>query len=555
MKSWKIVAVCVAGTLAAIAADMTGDYNTWLGYIAGINADGERTTVQGAGAGGEATGLIRTDLIGAAAGAYASNLYDCVGIGYRALRGSADMSEVVAIGAGAFTNKTRLSKATWLNGHFAAFGQNNTFWIKANPKQADTNAPIHFANGVLSLNADTVRINGETAGGGGGGGGTSAPVLVGYDLYVDPVNGDDSFAGTTPGTAKRTIDGAYAAVTNHDMTICLMAGEHKSPSGRFAGIHENGKDVYPEFRVHLVAPYGAEKTILDGEKKRAYWGCNYLISSITGCTIRNFISPVNSNPMFFAVYFYRCTIELEICSKPLCAVGFYGCILEQCSVNGVVSTTGAWQYMTAGRFFYQSDLFDSVFDIAVTNNTSGVPSFFQRTYVENCFLSIEAAYNFHVSDTESSILGNRGAFVDCTVICEQSVNSFNVPPATGCLFGLGDITNSIPTYSTVTGSVCTNAAAVLATIQSDYRPSVKDWRFRFAGYNSAADRSVRNSMENSILSGLMVNETLALPAAAKMSLLSMIEENEAVEAPQTVNRSTNAAPEKLEIEIHPDEEE
>ena len=547
--------LCLAVFGGANAADMSGDFNTWLGYIAGINADGERSTVQGAGAGGEATGLIRTDLIGAAAGAYSSNLTDCVGIGYRALRGASDMSDVVAIGSGAFSNRTGLTRATYINGQFVAYGQNNTFAVKANRNTPDTNAPIYYADGVLNLNADEIRFNGATASTGGTTGNTSAPSLAGFDLYVDGVNGDDSNAGTTPGTAKRTIDAAYAAVTNHDMTICLMAGEHKSPSGRFSGIHENGKDVYPEFRVHLVAPYGAEKTILDGEKKRAYWGCNYLISSITGCTIRNFISPVNNNPMFFAVYFYRCTIELENCSDPLCAVGFYGCILEQCSVNGVVSTAASWQDREAGRFFYQSDLFDSVFDIAVTNDTSGVPSFFQRTYVENCFLSIEAAYNFHVSHIESSLLGNRDAFVDCTVICEQSVNSFNVPPATGCLFGLGDITNSIPAYSTVTGSVCTNAAAVLATIQSDYRPSVKDWRFRFAGYNSAADRSVRNSMENSILSGLMVNETLALPAAAKMSLLSMIEENEAVEAPQTVNRSTNAAPEKLEIEIHPDEEE
>ena len=92
--------LCLAVFGGANAADMTGDFNTWLGYIAGINSDGERSTVQGAGAGGEATGLIRTDLIGAAAGAYSSHLTDCVGIGYRALRGASDMSEVVAIGTG-----------------------------------------------------------------------------------------------------------------------------------------------------------------------------------------------------------------------------------------------------------------------------------------------------------------------------------------------------------------------------------------------------------------------------------------------------------------------
>ena len=549
-----IFTIAVFGmVLGAYAANpIDGSYNTSLGWLAGLNANGEKATAIGAAAAVEATGIDRTDFFGTGAGSYSDGLTDCVGLGFRSLAFGTNMNSVIGIGRDAFLGRKGLSKATWLNGQFVAYGQNNSFLLKGNPNIADTNAPIRYADGVLTLQADRIVVKGETSNGEAFAG-VESP-LSGYDLYVDPVNGDDTFVGTSPTTAKRTIDGAYAMVTNHDMTICLMAGEHKSPSGRFAGFEENGKDVYPEFRVHLVAPYGAEKTILDGEKARGYWGCNYPISSITGCTIRNFINPANNNPMFFAVYFYRCAIELENCSKPLRAVGFYGCILEQCSVNGIVSVSPSWQGLTSGRFFYQSDLFDSVFDIAVTNNASCVPSFFQRTYAENCFLSIEAAYNFHVSDAGSSILGNVGAFADCTVICGRSANSFNVPPAIGCLFGLGDITNSVPAYSTVTDSVCTNAAAVLATIQSDYRPSVRDWEFRFAGYNSAADRSMRNSMENSILSALVGNETLALPAAASMSLLSMIQENEAVEAPRTANRSTNAAPEKVEI-ILPEEEE
>lgn len=109
-----VFAIVVGGVFAA---DMVGDYNTWLGYIAGINAEGDRTTLQGAGAGGEAQSIVRTTLVGAAAGTYTKGLTDCVGIGYRALRNAQDMEGVVAIGRDAFADKSNLKDATWINGH------------------------------------------------------------------------------------------------------------------------------------------------------------------------------------------------------------------------------------------------------------------------------------------------------------------------------------------------------------------------------------------------------------------------------------------------------
>lgn len=137
------------------AADMTGYYNTWLGYIAGINADGERSTMQGAGAGGEATGIIRTDYVGAAAGAYSSNMVDCVGMGYRALRNAANMTNVVAIGTGAFTNRVGLSNATWLNGHFYANEVEEEFWLG----YRRNNPMIHYKEGTLFFNVPNVSMN------------------------------------------------------------------------------------------------------------------------------------------------------------------------------------------------------------------------------------------------------------------------------------------------------------------------------------------------------------------------------------------------------------
>ena len=542
----KAASICLASVICGLvfAADMEGEYNTWLGYIAGINSDGNRTTVQGAGAGGEATGLIRTDLIGAASGAYSANLTDCVGIGFRSLLYSTNMKSVVAIGTDAFTNRNGLTKATYINGQFAAFAQNNTFWLKPNPEMDDTNAPIHYANGVLSLNAETVRINGETTSGGVAD--STQTILDGYDLYVDPVAGDDAYDGLTRYTPKRTIDGAYASVTNHDMTICLMAGEHKSPSG--AGSDGN---TYPPYRVHYIGLYGKKNTIIDGDGERVFFGCNYGIASVEGCTLRNFRGKVN-RPRIFFMYLYDCDVDL---TGGTSGYGFAGCVVEKCNISGITYFATDPSRIFSGLFM-QCDVFDSVIDITPTEKIGCTPSLFYATYLENVFMLVRGAVrNFGAaSDSEKSVLGNPISMLDCTVICEQSVNSFNVPPATGCLFGLGDITNSIPTYSTVTGSVCTNAAAVLAAIQSDYRPPVSEWRFRFHGYESASDRAVKNSMENSIIDALLKNDEFNLTQTAQMNLMRTIARNESIDAPRTANRSTNAAPEKLEIKL-PEEEE
>lgn len=110
--------------LAAIMAyaTITGDYNTWFGYRAGDEASGDRATVFGAGAGGAAQDIYRTDLIGAAAGVYGYRIYDTVGIGYRALRYSTDVTNTVAIGQHALEGVSMggIRDATWINGHFVA---------------------------------------------------------------------------------------------------------------------------------------------------------------------------------------------------------------------------------------------------------------------------------------------------------------------------------------------------------------------------------------------------------------------------------------------------
>ena len=170
-KAITISAVLCAAILAY--ATVTGEYNTWFGYFAGEDASGNRATVFGAGAGGGAQEIYRTDLIGAAAGVGGCRFRDTVAIGYRALRDSMDMSNTVAIGSHALEGVGGMGatdNATWINGHFVAnppkYVGDSTwqqtqgeFYITGDASLTNGLAPIWY-------DGTTLHLRGYSAGGG-----------------------------------------------------------------------------------------------------------------------------------------------------------------------------------------------------------------------------------------------------------------------------------------------------------------------------------------------------------------------------------------------------
>ena len=461
--------LCLAVFGGANAADMSGDFNTWLGYIAGINADGDRTTVQGAGAGGEATGLIRTDLIGAAAGAYSSNLTDCVGIGYRALRNASDMREVVAIGTGAFTNRTGLTRATYINGQFVAYGQNNTFAVKANRNTPDTNAPIYYADGVLNLNADEIRFNGATASTGGTGGNTSAPSLAGFDLYVDCVNGDDSNTGTTPGTAKRTIDGALLA---EGQRIALLAGVHSVPT--------NPASQHRDF----FAPYGKRFTTVKG-KTSDLWG--FQVKSIRDCTMDDLVGDKNGYPSFCG-YATNCIINTRTTGSVNSAILIS--TIEDCVVKCL------WDYTAnqgARSMFDESVFRNSTIHVYATNGYfASLCSTYPVTF-ENCFITGTNIKHF--------VYTGSATLRDCTVLIPENATMGNLT-AYNSLIGYGDGTAT----PGGTGNICGGYTNIAPRIGADLRPAVTDWQYYFHGYGSERERVFKEAVKSSILAELAPDE-------------------------------------------------
>ena len=168
-KTIATTAIAFAALLAY--ATITGEYNTWLGYLAGDGATGNRVTVQGAGAGGGAQDLYRTDLIGAAAGVYGYRFYDTVGIGYRALRYTYDVSNTVAIGSHAFEGISMggITDATWINGHFVANPPKyNGSWWQQTPGEFYITGDASKTNNLAPIWYDgtTLHLRGYSAGGG-----------------------------------------------------------------------------------------------------------------------------------------------------------------------------------------------------------------------------------------------------------------------------------------------------------------------------------------------------------------------------------------------------
>jgi len=524
MKRCKITSLCAMLALAVTAANMEGNYNTWLGYLAGLNSSGTRTTLQGAGAGGEADELRHTDLIGAVAGVRSYGLEDCVGIGFAALAYSTNMNGVVAIGKNALRNRSNLTKATWINGQFFASAQGNTFWLKANPDTPDTNAPIYYADGVLHLRAEIVDINGSIATNIPGGASGGASTLDGYDLYVDPVNGSDLYSGTTPNSAKQTIDAAYELVTANDTTICLMPGTHASPSGDFST-----KGSYPAYRVHFIAPYGPSKTVLDGGGERGFVGCAQAFTTVEGCTIRNFVCTRVNWFVFFATGFIDCVFDGDLVRRNAdYKIGFEYCVFENCkmSVRNVFLQDNP-SFQNGSELFYSCDAFDSVFLLSTTNSAT---RFAQNSFFENCFLMSDKASRFDLGG--STALGNQSGYYDSTVIC-QSADSIANLGAANCLIGI-NAAGSVPSWSAASGSAITNAETVISSISTGYRPAVTNWQFRYCGYNSASERTLRNSFLNSVLSIIAANESV--PLGTRSALLAAIPQNEAGFAPSGANR-------------------
>lgn len=541
MKKIIFAAVGIFSASVFGAEKVTGNYNTTLGYQAGLGSDGTRVTYMGAAAGAKSFGNLQTEFVGAAAGYDTQSLWDCVGVGYHAMRkgynntdcmaigaramsSSSNCQEVVAIGANAFAGMSDLVQATWINNHFFASAMENEFWLRTNRNVAPEDSPIHYADGVLSLNANTVKINGKTTTGGEAENVVDTK-LLGFDYYVDPVNGNDLQDGKSLGSPKRTIDGVYLTITNHGTRICLLPGTYTSTnlSSKLSGWTDE-RD--PDFAVSIVAPYGPERTAIVGDNIRQLRGNDDYPASVTGCELRDFKGLTRFSPPYYAVCFSNCVFKGRCETSGGSANNglFNGCTLYNCVIEAEMhpwsSISGSSQYKDAfSATFLDCNIIDSIID-PVWANPSGLFSCNSTFY--NCYVNMGAA------DYADGVDG-VSRFVDTTLIATNCVRfaAYGVHSSFhGCLLGLNNVENMLTPENHVL-SVVTNADAVISQIgKEDYRPTVSNWAFWFNGYDSQYERMKRDSMHNSIKSILAADNTVALPETTRVAFLASIKENE-----------------------------
>lgn len=445
-----IFLACAA--LAAASRGAEGDWLTWGGVLAGSGMTGARTTMLGGAAGGGAQGADRCVFIGTGAGAYSTNLTRCV-----------------AIGHGAMSRAAALNGATWINGQLFASSTGNEFWIKPSPDAPATNAPIRYADGVLDINA-TVRINGGEI----SGGGPSVPSLAGYDLYVDPVNGDDAFSGLSAASAKRTID---AALLLPGTNVCLLAGDHSAPTN----VEESAARRY-------FAPSGKGVTRVDGSSGSEGFAAAY----VEGCTLTGLRAAKNGAAAFGGAA-SNCVISLSVHRQT--AVGVAGS-LTGCDVTCTLMYPGD---QTMRGMLYGVQASGSVFRIGTTNDSAVVVQAGGDSTLDNCVIM--------ATNVGAIVYSGKLTLRDSTVICPSAslgwVNADNPSAAvvaSGSLFGCGAAADFWDVGGT--GNVCTNAAAVAAAIGADFRPAATNWLYRFTGYGSAPDRALRDSVLASVRAAL-----------------------------------------------------
>ena len=311
-------------------------------------------------------------------------------------------------------------------------------------------------------------------------------------LYVDPNGGDDARDGTSAASAKRTIDGAYASVSNNDSTIILLPGTHPSPSGDFSR-----KNHAPAYRVRFKAQEGPENTIIDGNDERCFTGCMDAFTTIEGCTLRRFACANVNWQTFWALEFTNCVFSGDFRRATSdCRRLFQHCVFRNCRAD-INLTYGADYDDSSGRYgngtecFYGCVAFDSIFRIT----SSGNPHRFDGcSYFENCFIQLGAVTRLSdaIGAPHYNVLGNRQRFVDTTLVV-GSATEWTAGGFFNCLLGFGDV--GLPEPPNVNSCILTNANAVLSQLGDDLRPTEPTWRAY--GYNrdqTDTDIAIRNSL-------------------------------------------------------------
>ncbi|MGN0851862.1 MAG: hypothetical protein ACI4Q3_00635 [Kiritimatiellia bacterium] len=490
----KILAIVSALILAAGAAEsISGVDSLAIGNLAGKGGSANRTVVIGSGAGAYMTGGDSNLFVGAASGLRTKNVKSSVALGHYAMRGATNLTRCVGIGDLAFKEAKDINGATWINGQF--YAGDGRFWIRPGTGGNETNSPIYYANGTLYLNAQKV----VAAGGGVISGGTAGAGAETYDWYVSSA-GDDANDGRTAASAKRTIDAAWDEAAHGDR-IAVLPGTYYSPSGMSVDMtwNDGSSVVITNKAVDIVATSGPDYTFIDGGGVRSFIGNAGSMPTVKGFTVRNIGSSIYSKTYrtgAAAVCFDGCrmawTNQYEI-NHSNCGMSW--CVFTNCDIYASMVVSNYIGGQGYDNTFVACNLMDSRIKMEQTDGNKY--KFGQNNAVERCLVHLDGAQEvgFWMNSCYAP-LGGSTTWTDSTLIatnCTYKNNSTPLKTWKDCLVIAPP--SEIGTWpESKTEDTLFAAYENPIPLGPDGRPNDSHLLWRFYGYGSKAERTLRDAL-------------------------------------------------------------
>lgn len=479
-------------------ARSTGNFVTAVGNSSFRQADGNGITTIGQMSSALSGGNEACTFVGEWAGYASSNLCGCVGIG-----------------AGAFMGAHNHTNCTVINGHFNVDGDRRRFWItpeKASTVNWDGCPPIYYNAGTLYLNArQIVKRDGVVE--------TTAPLWTSdwnrnetNAIYVAEY-GSDEYSGASAYYPKRTLQAAIMALTNDTTTIYIDRGTYESPE------YLDGVIPSTSNRISIVGVGRRDEVVIDcGGVRRISAGSSGYFCEIKNATIRDPRIPsvnagANNRAALQLLYLENCRIEGTNAVVRNSQWLFHLCALDACDVDFNIAATEQPNYLDFGVIFEQCGARNSTMKFRTISPIAANLAY--SLQMENCYIDIDRVDTFHhrgvrfngeyCNWTESTVLvgAARATSDTSTRNCANSILGFGLD-GPGSSFGAFAFRTS-----------ATNLAARLDA--QTHRPAMSDFDLIPWGYNSAADRAVRDAAAATVIDALVASGTVTQEQSAALT--------------------------------------
>ncbi len=429
--------------------------------------------------------------------------------------GSSNLNHCVGIGSGAFSGARGVTNGTSINGQIVVRGDQDRFWITPD-RTATANwdgcPPIYYNAGTLYLNArQIVKRDGVVE--------TRAPLWTSdwnrsetNAIYVAGY-GSDEYSGASAYYPKRTLQAAIMALTNDTTTIYVDRGVYESPA------YLDGVIASTSNRISIVGVGRCDEVVIDcGDARKISAGSSGYFCAIKNATIRNPKIPqvnagANNRAALQLLYLENCRIEGTNAVVRNSQWLFHFCALDACEVDFGVSTASQPVNTDYSVIFETCGARGSVMRFRTLSTDA--PNFAYGLKLEGCFVDVDRLDTFHHR-------GNKwqGEYCDWTesTIIVGAARTYNTTSGRVCTNSVLGYGNDGPGQNFASFAYRTSATNLTARLDAaTHRPAMSDFDLLPFGYNSAADRAVRDAAAATVIDALVASGTITQEQSAALT--------------------------------------